>query len=138
MSVRIPRHVFSEETDRPNFIDHSGDLIGKEPVVIGAELLSGNRVGLAGISGSDAMNAAAPWSAIEGCKVRPDRRLIQCSRRHMASQRCGGKGFPLHVSDAARAKSGKGNTGCDIEAETEAMRSGAQVDAGEASEFWGM
>ena len=46
------------------------------------------------------MNAATPRAAIEGGKVRPDRRLMKPPRFHRRDQACGGSGFPLHVTDA--------------------------------------
>ena len=70
----------------------------------------------------DAMNAAAPWSTVEGGKVRPDRRRSQIARFHAADQRCGGKGFPLHHTDATRSGHGK------LDAEAEPSGSGAQFD----------
>jgi len=76
-------------------------LIDEEPIVADATSLAGVAVRLAWISGSDEMNAATPWSTVEGGKVRPDRRRIQLARFHARDKEAGSIGFPLHVSDGA-------------------------------------
>jgi hypothetical protein len=120
LSVRIPRHVLAEDTIRPALGDDAQDLIDEEAVVVGPAPLAGDGVGLAGISRSDAMNDAAPCSSVESGEVRPDRRLIQGAVRHARDKVRGGIGFPLHVSDAARAGLG------DADAELEPADSGAE------------
>jgi len=120
LPVRIPRDVLAEETRSPAVaIDFDGAL-KKESLVCCAKPATGDAVGLAGISGSDAMNASKPWSSVEGGKVRPDRRRSHLSCFHTRDQCSGRIGFPLHVSDAARAGSGK------LDAEFEAPSSGAE------------
>lgn len=122
LSGRVPRDVLSEQTERPALVDDAHDLINEEAVVVGAEPSPSDAVGLAGISGSDAMNAAAPWSSVEGGKVRPERRRSQVTRFHAVHQLRGSRGFPLHVSDATRSGHGK------LDAEPEPSGSGAQFD----------
>lgn len=122
LSVAIPRDVLAEETERPALGDDAEDLVDEESIVVAAAALSGDAVGLAGISGSDAMNAATPSSSIEGGKVRPDRRGSQITRFHARNQKRGGGCFPLHVSDAARVRHGK------LDPEAEPSGTGAQLD----------
>lgn len=122
MSVRVPRDVLAEETKRPALADDPANLLDEEAFVVGAAAFSRDAVRLTGISGSDAMNASAPWSSVEGGKVRPDRRWSQVTRFHARDQKCGGGGFPLHVSDAARAGHG------EFDAEAEPAGTGAQFD----------
>jgi hypothetical protein len=118
----IPRDVLAEETERPALVDDAKHLVDEEPLVGGAEPLSGDAVGLAGISGSDAMNAATPWSSVEAGKVGPDRRRSQVARFHARDQ-CGGcSGFPLHVSDANRSRHG------ELDAEPESAGAGAELE----------
>lgn len=107
---------------RPALIDDAQHLIGEEAVVVGAAALAGDAVGLAGIAGSDAMNATTPCSSVEGGKVRPDRRRSQVTRFHAVDQLCGRRGFPLHVSDATRSGHG------ELDAETEAACAGAEFE----------
>ena len=122
LAGRVPRDVLSEETERPALGHDAQDLVDEEPLVVGAAALSGDAVGLAGISGSDAMNAAAPRSSVKGGKVRPDRCRSQVARFHAVDQLRGGRGFPLHVSDATRSGHGK------LDAEAEPAGSGAELD----------
>lgn len=77
LSVRVPRDVLAEDTIRPAFLDDAKHLVDEESVVLGSEPLAGDAVGLAGIAGSDAMNAATPRSSVEGGKVRPHRRVME-------------------------------------------------------------
>jgi hypothetical protein len=122
LSVGIPRDVLAEETKRPALGDDANDLVNEETLVEDAEALSGDAVALAGIAGSDPMNAATPWSSVEGGKVRPDRRGSQIARFHARDQKRGGCGFPLHVSDATRVGHSK------LDAEADAGAAGAQFD----------
>jgi hypothetical protein len=118
----IPRHVLTEETERPCAVDDAQHLVDEETFVVGAEPLAGIAVGLAGIAGSDAMNASTPRVRVEGGKVRPDRRGSQVTRFHARDQSCGGSGFPLHVSDATRSGHG------ELDTEAEPAGAGAQFD----------
>lgn len=113
LSVRVPRDVLAEETISPAFAQDPQDLVDEEAVVAGAAALAGDGVGLAGVSAKDAMNAAAPRASVEGGKVRPDRSVIQLARLAARDQPCGGKCFPLQVSDSAR--SGFGNMHAEVE-----------------------
>jgi hypothetical protein len=126
LSVRIPRDVFAEDTIRPALIGDADNLGGEEAGACGSEPLSGDAVFLAWISGSDAMNAVAERSRVEGGKVRPDKALSQLSRFHARDQCRGCICFPLHVSDAARSGSS------EFDAKLETSGSGAE---GEGSIF---
>lgn len=118
----IPRDVLAEETERPAPGDDAQHLIDEEAFVGCAKSLSGDAVGLAGIAGSDAMNASTPRVRVESGKVRPDRRWSQVARFHARDQCCGGGCFPLHVSDAARVRHG------ELDAEPEPAGPGAQLE----------
>lgn len=122
LSVRVPRDVLAEQTISPARGEDPEHLVDEEALVAGAAALAGDRVGLARVAASDAIHDAAPRSSVEGGKVRPDRSRSQLARRHARDQPCGGKGFPLHVSDRARARLG------DVHAEVEPAGPGAQGD----------
>ena len=122
LPVRVPRHVFTEETSSPAFIEDADDMLGKPAVIVGAEALSGDGIGLAGVSASDAMNMATPASCVEGGKIRPDRRCSQLSRFHARCQDGSGIGFPLHVTDCTACWFG------NVEAKVEPADAGAQAD----------
>lgn len=122
LSRSVPCDVLSEETERPALANDADDLVDEKPFVIAAAHLSGLAIRLAGIAGSDAMNASTPRSSVEGGKVRPDRRRSQVTRFHAVDQLRGGRCFPLHVSDATRSGHGEFDT------ESESSGSGAQFD----------
>jgi hypothetical protein len=107
LPVGIPRDVLSEERRRPDFSDDSSNMLDEEPIIVGTGSFAGHAVGLARITGSDAMNAATERSTVEGGKVRPDRRRSQVTRFHARSQKRGGSCVPLHVSDATRSRHGE-------------------------------
>ena len=86
LPVDVPRDVLAEDAERPALIDNTDDLIDEESIIEDPEPLSCNAVALAGISGSDAMNASTPRSSVEGGKVRPDRRRSQVVRFHAVDQ----------------------------------------------------
>ena len=98
--MRVPRDVLTEDNIRPALVSKAGDLGGKESLAIGASALSGDGVVLAGVSRSEDMNSATPWSSVEGSHVRPDRCLMKPPCFHRRDQACGSCGFPLHVADA--------------------------------------
>ncbi len=106
MSVRIPRNVLAEEITRPAGFHPVKHPVEQPSLVVFAEALSGEAVGLAGVARSDAIHDAAPRLEVEGSKVRPDRRLIQGLVFHARDKAGGGMGFPLDVTDAARVGSG--------------------------------
>lgn len=73
------------------------------------------------------MNAAAPWSAIEGFKIVPDRCLIQGRVGHPGheSGRC--VSFPLDVTDSAIGGFGDGD------AKVETGIASAEGEAGQSA-----
>lgn len=72
---------------------------GPAPVQTGAS--SGQREVLTRETGSDAIHAATPASAVEGEQVGPDRCLIQRAFLHARDQDAGCVSFPLNVDDGA-------------------------------------
>ncbi|MEM6493322.1 MAG: hypothetical protein AAF650_02985 [Pseudomonadota bacterium] len=102
LSVGVPRDVLAEDTMRPALARDADDLIGEEAIVGGASAFSGDAVGLARVSRSEAIHRSTPWLSVEGGKVRPDRRRMKPPAFHSRDKTRGCKGFPLHVSDAAR------------------------------------
>jgi hypothetical protein len=57
---------------------------------------------LAGKTTSDDRNSSTPRATVEGGDVAPDRSRIQSTFFHARSQDCGGKSFPLNVTDGAK------------------------------------
>lgn len=52
-------------------------------------------------TGSEAIHSAAPVSASEGDKIRPDRRRIHEARFHKRDKLGGRKSFPFNVTDSS-------------------------------------
>lgn len=131
--------VFEEAPFGRDLADDPGDL---GPEVAGVALaLSEAREGegLAGITGSDDMNAAAPRPAVEGSEIVPDRSRSQGRVRHPRHE--SGRGETVSLDMAHTAVSGLG----DMQAEIQSSDTGAKADAaklvmssgGTKSHTWG-
>jgi hypothetical protein len=114
LSVRVPCDVLADDKIRPALIGDAANLGCEESRTGRACALSGDAVLLAGVSRSEDMNEATPWSSVEGEHVRPDRSWMKPPRVHRRDQACGCSSFPLHVTDAACSLSpgvqGKGDS----------------------------
>ena len=92
-------NVFEEAPLGLDFTGDAGNVWPQMAGVIGRAFFSRDAERLAGISGSDAINFAAPWLAVECSHVRPDRRRIQPSCFHMRDKEAGDIGFPLDITN---------------------------------------
>lgn len=112
--------VFEEDDRGIAFPDDAGDMGPEMARISFAETPPGNREWLARVARSEDIHDAAPWPAVEGCKVVPDRCRIQGLVRHPRheSGRC--VGFPLDVTHSAVSGTG------DVEPEVEPADTGAQ------------
>jgi hypothetical protein len=91
--------VFEKAPGRLTLADDAGNVWPQVARIIGGAFLTGDAEGLAGISGSKAINFSTPACAIEGSHIRPDRRLIQLSCFHMRDKEAGDIGFPLDITN---------------------------------------
>ena len=114
--------VFEEHPSWSDLPDDAADVRPQVPGIVAAEPLSGMAERLAGIAGSDEMNAAAPWAPVEAGKVTPDRSLCQGRVFHPGHESGRGMGFPLDVTDSSISGLG------DMEPEVEAGVAGTQGD----------
>lgn len=121
--IEMSLDVFREDDGRFDLADDSLD-IGPEVARIALTLpLSGKAEGLTRITGREDMNAAAPWSAVEGFEIVPYRRAIQGRVFHPRHESGRRMGFPLDVTDSSI-------TGlCDGDAEIEAAIASAEGEA---------
>lgn len=112
--------IFEEDESGIAFTDDPGDVGPEMARISFAEAPPGNREWLARVARSEDIHEAAPWSAVEGCKVVPDRCRIQGFVFHPRheSGRC--EGFPLDVTHSAVSGTG------DVEPEVEPTDTGAQ------------
>lgn len=133
LSGCVPRDVLADETIRPHIVHDAQDMGDEEAGIFGTETFPGDAVALAGIAGSEDMNAATPWLAVEGGKVAPDRRWMKPPRVHRRNQARRSSGFPLHVTDPAHIASAKVLAKADAEFET--SDTGAQADGVEGGTY---
>lgn len=128
----MPFDVFEEAPFGLHLPDDPADVGPEVAGIVLASPLAGEAERLAGITGSEEMNAAAPRAAVEGGNIRPDRSLIQgrvCHPRHESGRR---EGFPLDVTNSSISGLG------DMEAEFETTDACAERDAGEGRKLRGM
>ena len=83
----------------------------------------GKAEGLAGITGRDDMNAAAPRSAVEGSQIVPDNSRSQGRVRHPCHESGRSTGVPLDETHSAISRLGK------VDAEVESRDPGAKAEA---------
>ena len=119
--------VFKEDPSRADFPHDPRDLRPQMSGVGFTAAKSGLAEGLAGITGSDDMNAAAPRSAVEGSQIVPYRRRSQGLVAHPRheSGRC--MSFPLDVTHSAISGLG------DMQAEVEAAVACAEGEAAQVA-----
>jgi hypothetical protein len=123
--------VFEEAPLGGDFADDPRN-VGPEVAGVGFSF-SQSREGerLAGITGSEDMNAAAPWAAVEGFEIVPDRSRIQGRVRHPRHE--GGCGETVSLDIAHGAIAGLS----DVKAEIEASDAGAKAEAAKVFRFSG-
>lgn len=99
--IDVPFDVLDKDSAGADFIDDPLDFGPQVPGIGLALALPCGAERLARITGSEDMNLAAPWLAVEGSEIVPDRRAIQgrvCHPGH-ESGRC--MGFPFDETDSA-------------------------------------
>jgi hypothetical protein len=118
--IDVPFDVLGEDDAWADLADDPRDLGPQVPGIGLAAALPCEAERLAGITGSEEMNAVAPRSAVKGSQIVPDRCLIHGRVRHPGheSGRC--VSFPL--DETCSAISGLG----DGEAKIEPAISGAE------------
>jgi hypothetical protein len=124
--IDVAFDIFGEDDRWIGFTDNSLDLRPQMARVGFASSLSGKAEWLAGVTGREDMNAAAPRSAVEGSQIVPYRRLIQGRVFHPGHESCRRVGFPLDVTDSSI--SGLGDGYSEIE-------TGVACTEGQAEEF---
>lgn len=123
--------VFEEAPFGSDLAGDPGDFGPEMAGIAVAEAVSGKAEGLAGITGSDDMNAAAPRSAVEGSQIVPYRSRSQgrvCHPRHES-----GRGVTVSLDMANSTISGL----CEVKAEIEASDTGAKADAAKVFRSFG-
>jgi hypothetical protein len=125
----VPLDILAPDPVRVHFLDDACDLRPEVPGIVCPGAMPRITERLAGIAGSDEMNATAPSSAVKGSKVVPDRRLTQglvLHPRHESGRRMA---LPLDESHSSVGRL------CDVQAEVEAAVPGTKRDAPEVACF---
>ena len=126
--IEVPFNVLGKDGPGAHFPDDPRNLGPQVPGIGLAAALSGQAEGLAGIAGSEDMNAAAPRAAIEGSEIVPNRRWLQGRVFHPGHESGRSMGFALDETNSPVPGFGDG------EAKVEPAISGAQGKAAN----WGM
>ncbi len=121
--IDVPLDVLGEDDAGAHLVDDPFDLGPQVPGIGLAPTLSGEAEGLAGITGREDMNSAAPRSAVKGSQIVPYRRAIQPRVFHPCHESGRSMGFPL--DETCSAISGF----CDGEPEFEPAISSAEGKA---------
>ena len=115
--------VLEEAPFGSGFADDAGDIGPEVAGVTGAKAVSGQAEGLARITGSDDMNAAAPRSAVKGSQIVPYRSRSQGRVRHPRHE--SGRGETVSLDMAHSSISGL----CKVQAKVEASDAGTKAEA---------
>lgn len=91
-------------------------------LVFASAPLAGGGVGLARDFANDAIHDAAPWPAVKGSGITPDRSVMKETVSHRRDQVRDGETFPLHQTDRASVWERQS------EPEVEPSAAGAQAD----------
>lgn len=121
--IDVSFDILGKDDARGNLTDDPLDLRPKVPRVVTAAPLSSEAERLAGITGSEDMNAAAPWATIKGYEVAPDRSLCQGRVSHPRHESGRSMGFPLDMTHSAISGLG------DVDTKVEAAIAGAEREA---------
>ena len=119
--------ILEEDEGRLDLSDDAGDMRPEVARVVRAPALSRDRERLARIARSDDVHRAAPWAAVKGGNVVPDRRAIQGRVFHPRHESGCGEGFPFDMAHSTISGDGDGKP------EIEPTGPGAE---GEAEEAW--
>jgi hypothetical protein len=119
--------VLEEEELRLDFACDARDFGPEMAGIVLAAFSSCAGERLAGIAGRDETNLATPRAAVEGSKVRPDRRVIQglvCHPRHESGR---SECVPLDIANSSISGFGQ------MQAELEPADTGAEGDSGKVT-----
>lgn len=112
----MPGDVFQKEERRPDCDDLAPQDRPEVAGIARPEAPPGGAEGLAWITASDAMNASAPASAVEGSGIAPHRSRSHETRFHLRNQTGAAECVSLNVTDDASSR----NRQFDAEIETSA------------------
>lgn len=106
----MTRDVFEEHPFWFNLSDDAGNVWPEVARIVCAFALPRLGKRLAWVSGKDGINNTAPWSAIKGLDVIPDRGRMQVSGALSCDKAVSGVFFPLNIAGGGKARLGKSKT----------------------------
>ena len=118
--------ILEEDEGRFDLADDAGDMRPEVARVVGAPAFARDGERLARIARSDDVHRAAPWAAVEGGNVVPERRAIQGRVFHPRHEDGRGVGVPLDVTHSAISGA------CEVQPEVESASAGAEREAEQA------
>ena len=118
--------ILEEHERRFDLADDAGDMRPEVARVVRTPALARDGERLARIARSDDVHRAAPWAAVEGGNVVPDRCRIQGRVFHPRHEDGRGVGVPLDVTHSAISGA------CEVHPEVEPAGAGAEREAEEA------
>lgn len=121
--------VFEENERRFDLADDPGHVRPEMAGILGTETLPREGERLARVSRREDVHRTAPWAAVEGGNVVPDRRVIQGRIFHPRHEKGRGVGFPFDMAHSSISGHGEGKS------EVDASGSGAEREAEEACVF---
>lgn len=121
--------ILKEDEGRLAFADDAGDMRPEMARVVRALPFTSDAERLARISRSDDIHRAAPWAAVEGSNIVPDRCAIQGRVFHPRHESGCGVGFPFDMAHSSISGDGDG------EPKVNAARTGAEGETKQACIF---
>jgi hypothetical protein len=118
--------ILEEYERRLAFPDDAGDMRPEVARVLDAPALARDGERLAWIARSDDVHRAAPWAAVEGGNIVPDKSLIQGRVFHPRHESGCGVGFPFDMAHSTISGDGDG------EPEVDSARAGTKGEAEQA------
>jgi hypothetical protein len=100
---KVPCDILQDDEAGSHFANDSSDLRPEVPLVLLTLPLPGNGERLARVSGSDDINAATPFFAVEGSQIRVNRRVLKRPFFHASLQDFADRVLPLHETDCSSA-----------------------------------
>ena len=119
--------IFEEDEGRLDLANDPRNVGPEVPRVVRAPAFARDGERLARIARSDDVHRAAPWAAVEGSNVVPDRCRIQGRLFHPCHENGRGVGFPFDMAHSSIAGHGDG------EPEVEPACAGAEREAEQVS-----
>lgn len=119
--------ILEEDEGRLAFANDAGDMGPEVPRVVRAPAFACDGERLARIARSDDVHRAAPWAAVEGSNVVPDRCRIQGRLFHPCHEDGRGVGFPFDMAHSSISGHGDG------EPEVEPACAGAERESEQVS-----